>query len=466
MPSYLVQFAQSHDEFRLPEFESLAVIENVNVKFNREEYRLDRPFLKVEIDSDEEAAKLVKRAILIKSIYELWGEGENLEELHAEVRETSDRWPQYMGKSFKFSVTAFGSTIVAKKSLDMINSFSFLGFDGDIDMTNPEFQFSILVDFGAERSKTMKVGTFEAEKMYLGKLVASGSRDLVNRYNLKKRNYLGTTSMDAELSLIMANQALAGPGRLVYDPFVGTGSFLFTCSHFGAYTLGSDIDGRQIRGKGKSSIKTNVAQYDLGDRVLDTLTFDICHNPWRIDNWLDAIVTDPPYGVRAGAKKLGRKENSKKQVSLRTYEGLPMHERDDYYPPTKPYEMSEVLMDLLEFSARQLRLGGRLVYWLPTIVDEYSNEDVPQHPCMKLVSNSEQNFGAWSRRLITMQKVAEAHQGEHATIPVHHHSENDVTANRVEQQVRMREEENTEEAEQNKQQPGHYAFREKYFGVF
>lgn len=44
--------------------------------------------------------------------------------------------------------------------------------------------------------------------------------------------------------------------------------------------------------------------------------------------------------------------------------------RDDYYPPTKPYEMSEVLMDLLEFSARQLRLGGRLVYWLPTIVDE------------------------------------------------------------------------------------------------
>jgi tRNA (guanine10-N2)-methyltransferase len=252
-----------------------------------------------------------------------------------------------MGKSFKFSVTAFGSTISARKQLDMINSFSFLGFDGDIDMKNPQFQFAILADFGAERSKFMQVGTFEANKMYMGKLVADGSRDLVNRYNLKKRNYLGTTSMDAELSLIMANQALVGPGKLVYDPFVGTGSFLFTCSHFGAYTLGSDIDGRQIRGKGKSSIKSNVAQYDLGDRVLDTLTFDICHNPWRIDNWLDAIVTDrkcslslftaplvlslilriiAPYGVRAGAKKLGRKESSKKTVAMRMYEGVPMHE--------------------------------------------------------------------------------------------------------------------------------------------
>lgn len=24
------------------------------------------------------------------------------------------------------------------------------------------------------------------------------------------------------------------------------------------------------------------------------------HHPWRTDGFLDAIVTDPPYGVRAG----------------------------------------------------------------------------------------------------------------------------------------------------------------------
>ncbi|KAG2174806.1 hypothetical protein INT43_005868, partial [Umbelopsis isabellina] len=462
MPTYLVQFAQSHDEFRLPEFESLAVIENVPVKIDRESYRLDRPFLKVEIDSDKDAAKLVKRAILIKSIYELWGEGTNLENLIASVKENPERWPEFMGKSFKFTVSAFGSTYSIKQQIDMINAFAFLGFDGDIDMKNPDVQFAIMADFGLERSKYMEMGTFEAYNMYMGKVVASGSRDLVNRYNLKKRKYLGTTSMDAELSLIMANQALATPGKLVYDPFVGTGSFLFTCAHFGSYTLGSDIDGRQIRGKGKASIKSNVAQYDLGDRVLDTLTFDICHNPWRATNWLDAIVTDPPYGVRAGAKKLGRKETSKKQVSLRMYDGQPMHEREDYYPPTKPYEMSEVLVDLLEFAASHLTLGGRLVYWLPTIVDEYSNDDVPQHPCMKLISNSEQNFGAWSRRLITMQKISEVHKGEHASVEVHHHSEYDVTADRVEKQLRIREEAiaTAEQGEETKQ-PGHYAFRDK-----
>ena len=36
----------------------------------------------------------------------------------------------------------------------------------------------------------------------------------------------------------------------MYDPFVGTGSMLYAVAHWGAYVLGSDIDGRQIRGKG------------------------------------------------------------------------------------------------------------------------------------------------------------------------------------------------------------------------
>lgn len=56
--------------------------------------------------------------------------------------------------------------------------------------------------------------------------------------------------MDAELSLIMSNMALLSKGDLFFDPFVGTGSFLVTGAHFGAFSMGCDIDGRQIRGKG------------------------------------------------------------------------------------------------------------------------------------------------------------------------------------------------------------------------
>ena len=48
----------------------------------------------------------------------------------------------------------------------------------------------------------------------------------------------------------MANQALASPGDLVYDPFVGSGSIALACSHFGAKVLGSDLDQRVLRGLG------------------------------------------------------------------------------------------------------------------------------------------------------------------------------------------------------------------------
>lgn len=55
------------------------------------------------------------------------------------------------------------------------------------------------------------------------KQVCDGQRSRILDFNLKKRRYIGTTSMDAEVSLLMANQALASPGSLVYDPF---GAFL------------------------------------------------------------------------------------------------------------------------------------------------------------------------------------------------------------------------------------------------
>lgn len=47
--------------------------------------------------------------------------------------------------------------------------------------------------------------------------------------------------MDAEMAFLMANQAQAKAGRLVYDPFVGTGSILVAAAHYGAITMVSAL---------------------------------------------------------------------------------------------------------------------------------------------------------------------------------------------------------------------------------
>lgn len=46
-------------------------------------------------------------------------------------------------------------------------------------------------------------------------------------FDLKKRAYIGNTSMEAEVSLLMANQALASEGKVCYDPFGEFAAFLF-----------------------------------------------------------------------------------------------------------------------------------------------------------------------------------------------------------------------------------------------
>ncbi|RKP07173.1 hypothetical protein THASP1DRAFT_17456 [Thamnocephalis sphaerospora] len=375
MPRYLIQFAQSHDQFRLPELLSLAKLEGVNI---------------------------AGRVALSRSIYELWASQETYDSLHREVKEHPERWPEYKHQSFKFNVVVFGGTQPWARQLEIINSFSYLAFEGKIDMKNASICFVVVEDY--ELDFTREELPEHPSRLFFGRLVANGNRDAVKTFDLKKRKYLSNTSMDAELSLVMANQAMVAPGKIAYDPFVGSGIFLFTCSYFGAYTLGSDIDGRQIRGRDGRGVHTNVEQYALHGRVLDTMVFDVKNHPWRSCQIFDAIVT-APYGVRAGAKQLGRKEGKEKPV--RYVDGEPAHLREDYYPPTRPYEMADVVEDLHAFAAQHLVLGGRLVYWLPTIVDEYEAKDIPEHPCLRLVANSEQAFGVWSRRLITLEKVRE-----------------------------------------------------------
>ena len=73
--------------------------------------------------------------------------------------------------------------------------------------------------------------------MMFGRKIGNSERNLVTKYELSKRNYLGPTAMDAELAFLMANQALVRPGKFVFDPFVGTGSILVAAAHFGAITI-------------------------------------------------------------------------------------------------------------------------------------------------------------------------------------------------------------------------------------
>ncbi|KAF5695473.1 hypothetical protein FDENT_344 [Fusarium denticulatum] len=254
---FLIKFAQAHETFRVPEIEALALVEGLDMKIV--DYSQDSPFCIVHLDSVESAKRLAKRSILIQSIHELWGKGSTLDELHASVKtNTSHVWDSYLGKSFKFDVDPYQGTRSAKKRIELINSFRFLGWTGPVKMTNPDNLFTI---FEMWPYNSVPLNIQDPTTMYLARHVGNSSRELLVKFDLKKRGYISTTSMDSELALVTANLALAAPGKLYYDPFVGTGSFPIACAHFGALAFGSDIDGRSIRGEGgNKSLKGNFDQ--------------------------------------------------------------------------------------------------------------------------------------------------------------------------------------------------------------
>lgn len=83
--------------------------------------------------------------------------------------------------------------------------------------------------------------------------------------------------------------------------------------------------------------------------------------------------------------------------------------KEGYLPPSKAYELVDLAQDLVHLARYMLVPGGRLVFFLPTISDEFEHVDVPVVEGMrevKYADGSVQDFGRWGRRLITMEKTA------------------------------------------------------------
>lgn len=410
MKKYLILFVQSYPNFRIAELEALADLEGVSVDLSKHNDKI--PFLEVELENNDCAKRLVSRAILTRGIYELWGQGSTYEELHNLIKSNKDlNFRQFDDVSFKFTFESFKGRQSLKEQLKIIESFSYLDFNGKIDLKSPQETFTILEEYevyGMERATAPKYLWFGRQVQLSEKMRSN----IVEKYDLKKRGYIGTTSFDAELSLVTCNMAHVQQKNIVYDPFAGTGSFMVAAAAFGGLTFGSDIDARMISGKDGKTIASNFKDYGTTPNFMDVLTMDFTHNAFRSDFKIDTIICDPPYGVREGLRVLGAK-NEEKAAGRESniYNGSLAYLRRDFVPPKRPYELSSLLDDLLQFSSERLVENGRLAFWMPTANDDFEATLIPQHEKLELQYNIEQSFNKWSRRLLVYVKRGDLYVG-------------------------------------------------------
>uniref|UniRef100_A0A8C5LC41 tRNA (guanine(10)-N(2))-methyltransferase n=1 Tax=Jaculus jaculus TaxID=51337 RepID=A0A8C5LC41_JACJA len=321
---YLLLMAQEHLEFLLPEIKSLLSLFGGQFTSSQETYGKS-PFWILSIPSEEIARNLMKRTVFIHT---------------------------------------FNKTLTQEEKVKQIDALEFLPFEGKVNLKKPQHTFSILEDYGLDTNCI-------PEHPYN---ICFGRWILIESYSIKKRHFIGNTSMDA-------------------------GGLLIASAHFGAYVYGTDIDYNMVHGLGKANrknqkwrgpdenIRANLRQYGLEKYYLDVLVSDASKPSWRKGTYFDVILTDPPYEeVPKGIEKCP----------------------ESHVPVSLSYHLSDMFFDLLSFAAETLVLGGRLVYWLPVYTPEYTEEMVPGHPCLKLISNCEQKLSSHtSRCLITMEKVKE-----------------------------------------------------------
>lgn len=240
-------------------------------------------------------------------------------------------------------------------------------------------------------------------QVLLARLVGRGCARVCDDYSLKRRSYIGPTAMDAALSFIMANLGLVRRHTVVLDPFAGTGSCLVAAAARGAAVFASDLSLKALTGKETAvDMASNFAQYGLPP-ALDAVRMDVLFPAWRwpAGGLIHAVVCDPPYGIREGSRAFAA-DAAAASVAAAGRPGPPR----PYAPATVRVAFDDFLHHLLHAAAAALVPGGRLVYWLPTVPDEYAPADLPVHPLLRLVANCEQPLSSkLSRRLITMERL-------------------------------------------------------------
>ncbi|XP_077967037.1 tRNA (guanine(10)-N(2))-methyltransferase TRMT11-like [Styela clava] len=439
---YLIVLAQEHFEFRIPELESVAGIfkkrlldiwdkqlidhslsnhvdESLQIQNEDDEKmsihnyfnQYDTPYILLHNVSEQDVKNIMSRTILAKNAYEIWGYGKTYNDMKKSILEfPEDAKKSCFNSSFCIRVKACGRKMSIPEQIKIIDSLEdVLPFEGEVDLKSPENEFHVIEDYGAHKGKKF---SGDPHYIYFGRLIADGQRNLLQSYSVKTRKFIGNTSMDAGLSFIMSNVAKVKPGDYVCDPFVGTGSLLIAAARHGGFVTGGDINYNILHARGKSSrvgagyrdkdetIKDSLKQYELQNKYLDVMVQDNASNAWRsplnmCHGIFDAIITDPPYGIRERCRKVGKN----KEVATSA------NEPTIHYPEQTAYHLDQVFIDLLTFAARTLVPGGRLVYWLPIYRPEYSDDIIPRHPNLKLLYNCEQPLKReTSRRLLVMEK--------------------------------------------------------------
>jgi tRNA (guanine10-N2)-dimethyltransferase len=137
-------------------------------------------------------------------------------------------------------------------------------------------------------SPSAEVRLVLAGRAFAGLLGGSVDRSAMEGRAVRHRPFSHPISLHPKYARAMVNLARVPPGGRIADPFCGTGGILMEAALMDLSPWGGDIDPRMVQGSRRNleglGLDADLVESDVGDMAR------------ALEERVDAVVTDPPYG--------------------------------------------------------------------------------------------------------------------------------------------------------------------------
>lgn len=166
----LVRFLDDWTDFRGSELNSLFQLLGIT-PLDCQTVRSRDLFLIVDLPSRELARDICSRSILVGAIYELWAEGNCLEDLKMSLSKSMHELEPLLDDSLKWSmnIDAYGKNLSPESKESIRQIFKFIKFRGGISISSPDVDTCILMDFSSNKDVAFELEV--SVPCYFGRLI-------------------------------------------------------------------------------------------------------------------------------------------------------------------------------------------------------------------------------------------------------------------------------------------------------
>ncbi|RBQ24064.1 tRNA (guanine(10)-N2)-dimethyltransferase [Candidatus Methanobinarius endosymbioticus] len=296
MELLLIQ-SQEHETLPLAELKAVLATEEIECEIetitfglvllkslNKEDFYKNYKILAIRLAYNHEIHELISRTDINNS-----EENDDIVDIsNLENEFKSIDWNSYISKDF----------VVRIKRYEKV----------DIDTSAIERRLGHLVLTSSEHNETksFKVNLTNPESFI--RVVASKKEVLagIEKYKINKKHFQELKphkrpffypgSMSPKLARCMVNLSHVKEGQLLLDPFCGTGGILIEGAMIRAKLVGSDINWKMKNGTLINlNHCSNLDYFEITDKDYEAHHIDV--RELKLYEKVDAVVTDPPYGI-------------------------------------------------------------------------------------------------------------------------------------------------------------------------